>query len=63
MEAKEDLSSPKRRLKEALAKDSKYGDDQLCRILAQQVVTGAIRTVSEDIAVRQGLEEKLSVHK
>lgn len=66
MEAKEDLSSPKRRLREALEKDSKYGEaaaDQLCHILAQQVVAGAIQAVSDDMALRQSLEEKLSVHK
>jgi hypothetical protein len=65
MEAKEDLSSPKRRLKEALAKDTKYGEDQLCHMLAQQLVAGAIltgrQTVSEDMALRQSLEEKVSV--
>jgi hypothetical protein len=63
----EDLSSPKRRLLQAKMQDEKYETDEVRRLVSEETVAGALAgalaSVMDEIVIRVGMEEKVSVHK
>jgi hypothetical protein len=66
-ETAEDLSSPKRRLLQAKMQDEKYETDEVRRLVSEETVAGALAgalaSVMDEITIRVGMEEKVSVHK